>query len=159
MVDEEQENLLIAYCEAIDDNIPLNHVFFKYWSEMKLAQAMLGLAVSEGGRLQETREIMDMHDTLFGNLIDSESKLPDMQRKKLNHADEVWLDLKEKLSEGSRRTAYLYSAHSHMRLALAYLVELKGDQKFEGRISDYLLNYLDKLSIFTYREAIGHVML
>ena len=159
MADEEQENLLTAYCEVIDDDIPLNHAFFRYRSEMELAQAMLGLAVSEGGRLQETREILDMHDTLFENIIDPESKLPDKQRKKLNHADEVWLDLKEKLSEGNRRTAYLYAAHSHMKLALGYLVELKEDDRFVDTVSDYLLNYLNKLSVFTYREAIGHVML
>jgi hypothetical protein len=30
---------------------------------------------------------------------------------------------------------------------------------FQGKVPDYLIKYLGKLSIMTYREAMGHVLL
>ncbi|AKA48880.1 hypothetical protein IX51_06980 [uncultured archaeon] len=159
MPDREEEDYTSDYCEITDSTIPRSHIFFRYDAEMKLALASLGLAVSQGERIQATREILDMLDTLYNNMIDPDSALPDRQRKNLNHADSVWLDLKEKLSQGSSRTAHLFAAHSHMQLALSYLIGLKNEKEFSEHISDYLIKYLGKLSVFTYREAIGHVML
>jgi Domain of unknown function (DUF1940). len=46
-----------------------------------------------------------------------------------------------------------------MELALSYLVKSREDEQFRELIPDYLIKYLGKLSTFTYREAIGHVML
>lgn len=157
--DGEDEDYSSAYCDVIDSQIPRSHIYFRYDAEMKLALASLGHAVSQGERMQATREILDMLDTLYGNLLDPDSVLPDKQRKSLNHADEVWLDLKEKLSSGNARTAHLFAAHAHIQLALSYLVELNKDPQFGERVSEYLIKYLGKLSVFTYREAIGHVML
>ncbi len=157
--EHEEEDFTMDYCEITDSDLPRSHTYFKYDAEMKLALSSLGLAVSQGERIQATREILDMLDTLYANLTDPDSVLPDKQRKSLNHADRVWLDLKEKLSQGSARTAHLFASHAHMELALSFLLDLKKDQEFSEHISDYLVKYLGKLSVFTYREAIGHVML
>lgn len=159
MPDREEEDYTSDYCEIIDSQIPRNHPYFRYDAEMKMALTSLGLAVSQGERVQATREILDMLDTLYSNILDPDSVLPDQQRKSLNHADSVWLDLKEKLSQGSARTAHLFAAHSHIQMALSFLVDLKNDAQFSEHVSDYLVKYLGKLSVFTYREAIGHVML
>lgn len=155
----ESENLLRKYCEITESELPKNHSIFKYISEMKMAEASLGLAISEGMRLQETREILDMFDTLYQLLFDPDSKLPDPERKKLNHADEVWLDMKEKMNSGDKRAAHLLNAHGHLDLAIAYLVECRNDTVIADKITDYLLKYLEKLSVFIYREAMGHVLL
>lgn len=155
----EDEDFTKAVCEYTGEELSRDHPIFLYQMEMKLAQAEMGLSIAEGVRLQATRELLDMLDTLYQHLIDPESKLPDQQRKALNHADEVWLDLKEKMSAGDRRAAHLLSSHAHMGMALAYLVQAKSDEKFSEMITQYLLKYLGKLSTFTYREAIGHVML
>lgn len=157
--DREEEDYTIEFCDVTDSELPRSHVYFRYDAEMKMAIASLGLAVSQGERIQATREILDMFDTLYANLIDPDSVLPDKQRKSLNHADSVWLDLKEKLSQGNARAAHLLAAHSHMQMALSLLIELKNDSQFSDHVSDYLVKYLGKLSVFTYREAIGHVML
>ncbi len=159
MPDIEEEDFTKAICEYIGEELPREHPIFAYQMEMKLAQAEMGLAIAEGVRLQATRELLDMLDTLYQILIDPESKLPDAQRKVLNHADEVWLDLKEKMSQGDKRAAHLLSSHAHMGLALSYLLDARKDGKFSEVITDYLVKYLGKLSVFTYREAIGHVML
>ena len=155
----EEEDFTKAVCEYTGEELPRDHPIFSYQMEMKLAQAEMGLAISEGVRLQATRELLDMLDTLYQILLDPESKLPDQQRKALNHADEVWLDLKEKMSQGDKRAAYLLSSHAHMGKALGYLLQSRKDEQFSGLITEYLIKYLGKLSTFTYREAIGHVML
>lgn len=155
----EEEDFTKAVCEYTGTELPRDHPIFSYQMEMKLAQAEMGLAVAEGVRLQATRELLDMLDTLYQLLSDPESKLPDPQRKMLNHADEVWLDLKEKMSQGDRRAAHLLSSHAHMAKALGYLLESRKSEEFSELIPDYLVKYLGKLSTFTYREAIGHVML
>lgn len=156
---QDSESFLTKYCEITDSELPKDHNIFKYLSEMKMSEASLGLAISEGVRLQATREILDMFDTLYQILYDPDSKLPDPQRKRLNHADDVWLDMKEKMNAGDKRAAHLLNAHAHMDLALAYLVNCRNDPVFAEIIPEYLLKYLEKLSVFTYREAIGHVML
>jgi uncharacterized protein YbcC (UPF0753/DUF2309 family) len=157
--DFKEEDYTKTICEFTGDELPREHPIFSYQAEMKLAQAEMGLAIAEGVRLQATRELLDMLDTLYQILIDSESKLPDAQRKMLNHADDVWLDLKEKMSQGDKRAAHLLSSHAHMDMALAHLLQAKKDEKFADIVTDYLVKYLGKLSVFTYREAIGHVML
>ncbi len=158
-VPNEEEDFTKAICEYTGEELPRDHPVFFYQFEMRMAQAEMGLAIAEGVRLQATRELLDMLDTLYQVLLDPESKLPDQQRKMLNHADEVWLDLKEKMSAGDRRAAHLLSSHAHMSKALGYLIRAKSDEKFSELITDYLVKYLGKLSTFTYREAIGHVML
>ena len=119
----------------------------------------MGLSIGEGVRLQATRELLDMLDTLYNMIKDPEAGLPDNQRKALNHADDVWLDLKEKMSQGDKRAAHLLSSHAHITLALGHLIAVRRDEKFRELIPDYLIKYLGKLSTFVYREAIGHVML
>ncbi len=157
--DIEEEDFTKTICEYTGEELPREHPIFAYQMEMKMAQAEMGLAIAQGVRLQATRELLDMLDTLYQVLIDSESKLPDAQRKMLNHADEVWLDLKEKMNRGDMRAAHLLSSHAHMGMALLYLLQARKDEKFVNLIPEYLIKYLGKLSVFTYREAIGHVML
>jgi len=159
MENDEEEKPELAYCEIIDEEIPRNHPYFLYDAEMKLAEAEMGLSIGEGVRLQATRELLDMLDTLYNMIKEPEARLPDNQRKSLNHADEVWLDLKEKMSQGDKRSAHLLSSHAHIELALGHLLDLRGDEKFKEVVPDYLIKYLGKLSTFVYREAIGHVML
>ncbi|MCL4480160.1 MAG: DUF1940 domain-containing protein [Candidatus Thermoplasmatota archaeon] len=156
---DEQENPREQMCQFNGKILSRDHPIFGYQDEIRMAQAELGLAISEGVRLQATRELLDMLDTLSQIMIDPESKLPDQQRKMLNHADEVWLDLKEKMSQGDRRAAHLLNSSAHMNRALSYLVKSAEDPEFSSLIPEYLLKYLGKLSTFVYREAIGHVML
>lgn len=155
----EEEDFTKTICEYNGEELPREHPIFSYQMEMKLAQAEMGLAIAEGVRLQATRELLDMLDTLYQILLDPDSKLPDAQRKTLNHADDVWLDLKEKMNQGDKRAAHLLSSHAHMAMALSYLLQSRKDEMFTEMIPDYLVKYLGKLSVFTYREAIGHVML
>ena len=93
---KQTQDLSRRYCQALDAEIDAAHDYFLYISEMKLAIASLGMAVASGIRLQATREILDMADTLYQNITDPDSTLPDNQRKQLNHAEEVWLDMKAK---------------------------------------------------------------
>ncbi len=157
--DNETQDLTMRYCQALDADIDASHDYFLYISEMKLAIASLGMAVASGIRLQATREILDMADTLYQNITDPDSTLPDNQRKQLNHAEEVWLDMKDKMSKGDQRASSLLSAHAFMEKAVVHLIACKKDEMFKDIITDYLINYLEKLSVFIYREAIGHVML
>ena len=53
----------------------------------------------------------------------------------------------------------MLSAHAFMEKAVVHLAICKKDEMFKDIITDYLINYLEKLSVFIYREAIGHVML
>ncbi len=147
------------YCDIIDERIRKDHPYFRYLSELRLAEASLGLAISQGSRLSETRSLLDMLDTMMENFADPETVLSDPDRKMLNHADDVWLDLKDKLSQGDNRTAHLLSASSHIQLAVSFLLELKNVEKFSEMVTDYQLKYLSKLGVHIYREAIGHVLL
>lgn len=149
----------MQYCDAIDGELRKDHAYFRYSAEIRLAEADLGLAVARGLRLNETRSLLEMLDTLMENLTDKESVLSDPDRKMLNHADDVWLDLKDKLMQGDQRTAHLLSASAHVQNAVSFLMELKKDEIFGEMVSDYQLKYLTKLSVHIYREAIGHVLL
>ncbi len=155
----EDEDFSKAISEYVEQPLRRDHPIFFYKMEMMLAEADIGLAISKGVRLNETRELLDMLDTLFNLLLDPDSKLPDQQRKRLNHADDVWLDPKSKMSSGDERVSWLLSSYAHMSKALAYLIKAREDPIFKDIIPDYLIKYLGKLSVFTYREAMGHVML
>jgi hypothetical protein len=153
------EDVTKAYCELLDQFIPVDSPYFAYISEMRVAQSALGLAASDSKRVMVTRSLIDILDMLYEHLFDGDSLIPDNLRKPLNHEEEVWLDLKEKMSQGDSRAANLLSAHAHMKLALRYLMMMRNDPLFQGKVSDYLIKYLGKLSIMTYREAMGHVLL
>jgi hypothetical protein len=154
----EEVNVSQQYCELVDSSLPLDHPYFSFLSEIRLAESFLGLAVSVGKRLNETRLILDLLDTIVSGIEDPNVRLSDENRKMLNHADEVWLDLKEKLSSGDVRAAYLLASSAHMSKAAGFLVACRKSSEF-SMITDYTLQYLKKLSVHTYREAIGHVML
>lgn len=155
----EDENPVEQYCDLVDGMLPVDHAYFKFISEVRLAEASLGLAISSGKGLEELRRILDMLDTLASGVIDPDVKLSDPDRKMLNHADEVWLDLKEKMSSADSRAANLLAASAHIRNSVAHLFECRKSTDMVEKVSDYTLKYLNKLSVHTYREAIGHVML
>ena len=154
----EEVNVSQQYCELVDSSLPLDHPYFSFLSEIRQAESFLGLAVSVGKRLNETRLILDLLDTIVSGIEDPNVRLSDENRKMLNHADEVWLDLKEKLSSGDVRAAYLLASSAHMSKAAGFLVACRKSSEF-SMITDYTLQYLKKLGVHTYREAIGHVML
>ncbi|MCL4315231.1 MAG: DUF1940 domain-containing protein [Candidatus Thermoplasmatota archaeon] len=156
---EDGENNGMLMCDLIGTEIPADHPFFRFQSRIRLSMSNLALAISCGVRLEETRELLDALDTLYNNLYDQEEKLSDQFRKRLNHEEEVWIDLKQKFFQGDQRSAYLLSAHSFLKMALSDLYVLKKDDVFADRISDYVLKYMYKLSVSIYREAMGHVML
>ncbi len=154
----DEESVSDQYCELVDSRLPLDHPYFSFLSEVREAESFLGLAVSVGKQLNETRLILDLLDTIVSGIEDPNVKLSDENRKMLNHADETWLDLKEKLSSGDARAAYLLSASAHMRTAAGLLIACRKSSEFT-MITDYTIKYLKRLSVHTYREAIGHVML
>lgn len=155
----DNENFLQEYCELIDAEIDSTSDYFKFQNSVKMAFASLGLAVSTGIRINATRELIDMLDQLYQNVTDPDIALTDESRKKLNHADDVWLDMKQKMAAGDIRSSHLLNASSHVSLAHSYLCALKKEEEFSDAITDYSLKYFKKLSVFIYREAIGHVML
>ncbi len=155
----DEENPYEQYCELVEAHLPLDHPYFSFLSEVRLSESFLGLAVSTGKQLNETRSILDMLDTIVSGIEDPNVRLSDQNRKMLNHADEVWLDLKEKLSTGDQRAANLLAASAHMRNASSMLLKCSKMENFENKIDPYTIKYLKKLSVHTYREAIGHVML
>jgi hypothetical protein len=67
--------------------------------------------------------------------------------------------MKAKMSAGDIRASHLLAAHAHLSDALSYLTVMKKDENLREFVSDYNMKYLSKLSVFVYREAIGHVML
>ena len=91
----DNENFLQEYCELIDAEIDSTSDYFKFQNSVKMAFASLGLAVSTGIRINATRELIDMLDQLYQNVTDPDIALTDESRKKLNHADDVWLDMKQ----------------------------------------------------------------
>jgi hypothetical protein len=158
-IDKNNEDYTKRFCDLVGEQIDGNSSYFKYDAQMKLVFSSIGLAISTGVRINASRELLEMADKLYQNLTDSDVVLSDEHRKQLNHADEVWLDLKAKMSAGDIRAAHLLEGHAHLSSALMSLIEMKKDSMFEEFVSDYLLKYTSKLSVFVYREAIGHVML
>ena len=41
------EDINNQYCDLIDKDLPLNHKFFRYDSEIKITESFIGLAISE----------------------------------------------------------------------------------------------------------------
>jgi Domain of unknown function (DUF1940). len=156
---ENKENPRFRFCDLTGEEISSESPYFKYNSSMRQAFASLGLAISTGTRLVQTRELLEMADKLYENITDNDVVLSDEHRKKLNHADDVWFDMKAKMNAGDIRAAHLLSASCHISDAHSYLTELSKEMSFKDLITDYNLKYLSKLSVYIYREAIGHVML
>ncbi|MEM0155111.1 MAG: DUF1940 domain-containing protein [Thermoplasmataceae archaeon] len=156
---DEGEDVTLAFCDLIEKEIPIDHDFFRYLSSIRNAQAHIGLAISTTDKIQETRDILDMLDTLSSGLYDPDVKLPDLQRKMIKRSEETPVDLVEKMSRGDLRAAHLLSASSMIQLAAGYLTSARKDPDFAGVIPDYTIKYMYKLSIFVYREAMGHVLM
>ena len=153
------EDINNQYCDLIDKDLPLNHKFFRYDSEIKITESFIGLAISEGKNVEKLRDIIDILDTLNQNLYDNDVKLPDMVRKELRREDSTWVDIDQKMNDGNKYTAYLIIASSHLRNAITYLYELKSDSDFSSHITDYQIEYMLKLVNRINDEAIGDVLL
>lgn len=153
------EDINNQYCDLIDKDLPLNHTFFKYDSEIKIAESFIGLAISEGKNVDQLRNIIDILDTLNENLYDSDVKLEDMVRKQLRREDSTWVDINQKMNDGNRYTADLIIASSHLRNAVSYLYELKNDDDFSEHVNNYQIEYMLKLINRLNNEAIGDVLL
>ncbi len=153
------EDINNQYCDLIDKDLPLNHKFFRYDSEIKITESFIGLAISEGKNVEKLRDVIDILDTLNQNLYDSDVKLPDMARKELRREDSTWVDIDQKMNDGNKYTAYLIIASSHLRNAISYLYELKSDGDFSSHITDYQIEYMLKLVNRINNEAIGDVLL
>ncbi|WP_048053924.1 DUF1940 domain-containing protein [Thermoplasma volcanium] len=149
----------VRYCPVIDDNLPLDHVFFKFRSEIESAEAFIGLAVSEGVKVNETRELLDMLDTVYNSLYDEESKLNEFQEKRLKFTEEEWYDIKEKCNSGSKWSLYLMLARSHIDNAVYWLSKLREDERFVNKVSDENIMALYKIGAVILREGLGDVRL
>ncbi|MGP6220980.1 DUF1940 domain-containing protein [Caldiplasma sukawensis] len=158
-MDDEVVDPSLRYCELMDDMIEGDNEFFKMENHYLSAISFLGLAASTGVRVNEIRELIDMVDTLSQCIKDPDVKLSDDIRKKINHAEEAWLDIKEKMSNGDARTAYLLLAYKELSDAHASLCKMKKDPKFSEYISDYILNYTLKGAFYIQSKAIGDVRL
>ena len=79
------------YCELLDKNLPLDHEFFLYDSQIKIVQSFLGLAISEARNVEKIRQMLDILDTLNQNLYDSETVIPDQERKALRRETKEWV--------------------------------------------------------------------
>ncbi len=155
----EDENINNEYCDLLDRELPINHRFFIYDSELKICESYLGLAISEGGNVEKAKDILDIIDTLNEHIYDHGTVLPDNVRKSLRHEKKEWIDIKEKMNSGNKYVAYLVMSASHMRIMLSYLHELKMDTDFASYIDDYVIEFLEKLINKTLNEAMGDVLL
>ena len=63
------------------------------------------------------------------------------------------------MSAGDIRSSHLLAASTQLFLAHASLVAMSKTEVFGMHITGYSLKYFQKLAVFTYREAIGHLML
>jgi hypothetical protein len=147
------------YCELLDKNLPLDHEFFLYDSQIKIVQSFLGLAISEARNVEKIRQMLDILDTLNQNLYDSETVIPDQERKALRRETKEWVDIDQKMDGGDKYTAYLILAAANLRIALAYLVSLRKFPEFSEHITDYALEHMQKLINMINNEAIGNVLL
>jgi len=153
------EDVNKQYCDLIDKDIPLNHKFFRYDSEIKITESFIGLAISEAKNVEKLRDMIDILDTLNQNIYDNDVKLDDMVRKELRREDPTWVDISQKMNDGNKYTAYLIIAASHLRNAISYLYELKNDDDFSPHINDYQIEYMLKLVNRLNNEAMGDVLL
>ncbi|WP_287954767.1 DUF1940 domain-containing protein [Acidiplasma sp.] len=155
----EDENPLMEYCDLIDDYLPVDHEFFLYDSEFKMAESFLGLAIAEAKNIEETRELLDILDTLNSHIYDGDTVLSDEIRKSLRHYNKEWIDAKEKMNSGNTYTANLIMAAAHTRLMLAHLYKLKNMDQFKDFVDDYTLEFLGKLINKMLNVAMGDVLL
>ena len=154
-----EDEYLLEDCELIDKKLPIDHKFFLYESQIKIVQSFLGLAISEARNMEKIREMLDILDTLNENIYDSDTVLPDATRKELRRETKEWVDIDQKMDNGDKYTAYLILAASNLRIALSYLVALKGDMDFSEHISEYPVQYMQKLINMITNEAMGNVLL
>ena len=154
-----EDEYLLEDCELIDKKLPLDHKFFLYESQVKIVQSFLGLAISEARNIEKIRKMLDILDTLNENIYDSDTVLPDATRKELRRETKEWVDIDQKMDNGDKYTAYLILAASNLRIALAHLVALKGDPDFSDHISEYPVQYMQKLINMINNEAVGNVLL
>ncbi len=154
------ENMEIKrYCPVTDSELPVDHVYFKFRSEIEAAEAFLGLAISEGIKVTETREILDMVDTIYNSLADPESRLNDFQEKRLNFTDEDWYDLKEKANNGNKWSMYMFLARRSIDSAVYWLCKLKESNEFRDIVKDDVISKLMKAGFVILRESLGDVRL
>ncbi len=147
------------YCELIDRNLPLDHDFFLYESHVKIVKSFLGLAVSEARNVEKLRAMLDILDTLNQNLYDNETVLADNVRKQLRRETKEWIDIDQKMDNGDKYTAYLVLAASNLRIALSYLWRLSKLPDFSDHITEYPLEFMQKLINMINNEAMGNVLL
>jgi hypothetical protein len=147
------------YCELIEKNLPLDHEFFIYESRINTVKSFLGLAVSEARNVEKIREMLDILDTLNQNLYDNETVLADKVRKELRRETKEWVDIDQKMDNGDKYTAYLVLAASNLRIALSYLWKLSKLPDFSKQITEYSLEYMQKLINMINNEALGNVLL
>jgi hypothetical protein len=154
-----EDELLFEYCELIEKNLPVDHKFFLYESQIKIVQSFLGLAISEARNIEKIRQMLDILDTLNENIYDNDTVLPDNVRKSLRREEKEWVDIEQKMDNGDKYTAYLILASSNLRIALSYLVSLSADADFSGHIGEYPIEYMKKLINMINNEAVGNVLL
>ncbi|AGO60616.1 MULTISPECIES: DUF1940 domain-containing protein [Ferroplasma] len=147
------------YCELIDRNLPPDHDFFLYESHVKIVKSFLGLAVSEARNVEKLRTMLDILDTLNQNLYDNETVLADNVRKQLRRETKEWIDIDQKMDNGDKYTAYLVLAASNLRIALSYLWRLSKLPDFSDHITEYPLEFMQKLINMINNEAMGNVLL
>ena len=80
------------------------------------------------------------------------TRMPDRETKE-------WVDIDQKMDGGDKYTAYLILAAANLRIALAYLGSLRKSPEFSEHITDYALEYMQKLINMISNEAIGNVLL
>jgi hypothetical protein len=154
-----EEEPFEEYCELIDKKLPLNHAFFLYDAQIKIVQSFLGLTISEARNVEKIREILDILDTLNENIYDTDTVLPDSVRKELRREPKEWVDIGQKMDNGDKYAAYLILSASNLRIALSYLWELKNTPDFSNHITDYPIEYMQKLINMINNEALGNVLL
>ncbi|KAA8922882.1 DUF1940 domain-containing protein [Thermoplasma sp.] len=147
------------YCPVIDSDLPADHVYFKFRSDIEAAEAYLGLAIAEGIKVNETREILDMIDTIYNSLSDPESRLNDFQEKRLNFTEEDWYDMKEKANNGNRWSMYMFLARSSIDSAVYWLYSLKETEEFREIVNDETILKLMKTGFVILRESLGDIRL
>ncbi|CAC12362.1 hypothetical protein [Thermoplasma acidophilum] len=147
------------YCPVTDSELPADHVYFKFRSEIEAAEAYLGLAISEGIKVRETREILDIIDTVYNSLSDPESKLNDFQEKRLNFTEEDWYDIKEKANNGNRWSLYMFLARSAVDSAVYWSYRMKETEEFKEIVKEEMISKLLKAGYVILRESLGEVRL
>ena len=96
---------------------------------------------------------------MIRNLYDNETVLADNVRKQLRRETKEWIDIDQKMDNGDKYTAYLVLAASNLRIALSYLWRLSKLPDFSDHITEYPLEFMQKLINMINNEAMGNVLL